>query len=229
MPKVLRDNAVLLTSLFLAVLVISLALPPLALFKLGLENPALVRHGGFWHMLAAPPSSFLDALAFERPLILEGQYWRLLTAHIVHLNINHALMNAAGLGLLGYYFRRDFSFGGWAGLLLVSMLTISAGLWWGQPWLVGYAGLSGVLHALLYAGLVVTWKEMPRLNSLVLALLVGRLVWEHSPGYDPLYLQAVINGRVIPAAHFYGAMTGLAWGLATLWWQRRQRLRAAAA
>lgn len=225
MPKVflacLCRNAVFLLSLLFAIVILILALPPASLLQQALAHPALLGHAAYWQALAAPPPHSLDLLAYERPLIAQGQYWRLLGGHIVHLNINHALMNCAGLLLLAYYFRRDFSPLSWFGLILVSMLSISAGLWWGLPWLIGYAGLSGVLHALLYAGLIVTWRELPRANSIVLALMIGRLFWEHSAAYDPMYLEGVIHGRVIPAAHFFGAMTGAAWGLLTVFWPRR--------
>jgi len=141
------------------------------------------------------------------------------TGHLIHLNVHHALMNGAGLVMLGLYFRRDFSLLAWVGLIVLSCFTISAGLWWGQPQLIAYVGFSGVLHALLYAGIIRTWKEMPAINAVVLALLLGRLVWEHSAAYNPAYLMGWIHGLVAPAAHFYGAITGLVWGLVSVWWR----------
>lgn len=182
----------------------------------------------FMLLLALWPGS-LPALGYERGLIAEGELWRLLSAHLVHLNLNHALLNMSGLLMLGYYFRHDFSPASWLGLIALAGLVISAGLWWAEPALRGYAGFSGVLHALLYAGLVRTWKEMPWLNSLVLALLLGRLCWEHSAYYDENYLRGLINGRVIPNAHLFGALTGLAWGLATTGWSALRPGRAQSA
>jgi len=234
MLKAVRANAVFAVSLILAVLVLVLSLPS-AGFVRPVPPPAGVFSLSYWHVFAAQLNlwlilspQLLNTLSYIRPL-LGSECWRVLTAHFMHLNEHHALMNAAGLGMLGYYFRHDLSLRSWLGLMVVSSLTISLGLWLWQPQLIGYVGLSGVLHALLYAGLVRTWKEMPWINSLVLALLLGRLVWEHSPAYDPNYLQAWIHAPVAPAAHFYGAMTGLAWGLCSLVldWRRARALPAA--
>ena len=37
-----------------------------------------------------------DALAYRRELILEGQWWRLLSGNFLHTNIWHLAMNLAG-------------------------------------------------------------------------------------------------------------------------------------
>ena len=224
----IRSNAVFTASLILAVLILLLSLPsagfirpvppPAGLFSLAYEHLFLAQ---FNQWLTLPPH-WLNLLSYIRPL-LASQCWRLLTAHYMHLNEHHALMNALGLIMLGYYFRDDFSLRSWLGLMLVSSFIISLGLWRWQPQLIGYVGLSGVLHALLYAGLIRTWREMPWINSLVLALMLGRLVWEHSPAYDPNYLQAWIHGAVAPWAHLFGALTGMVWGLGGLLLERRHK------
>ncbi len=166
-------------------------------------------------LLALWPAS-LPALAYEPAAMAAGEWWRGLSGQVVHLNFNHALMNAAGLAMLGLYFNRDFSLRAWLGLMLAAGLVIALMLWWREPGLSRYAGFSGVLHALLFAGLIRTWRELPWINSLVLLVLLGRLVWEQSPGYDPLYLVDWIGGRVMPTAHLGGALAGLAWGLLSL-------------
>lgn len=220
MRNAVSANAVLLFSIVLALLMLLLCLP------LSGWTVAMPLHVslGWWrqyaghvdYLFSRTPAD-INALAYERPGLAAGQYWRLLTGHLIHLNMHHALMNSAALVMLGLYFRHDFSLPAWAGLILLSCLSISLGLWWGQPQLMAYVGFSGVLHALLYAGVIRTWKEMPRINSVVLALLFGRLVWEHSALYNPAYLMGWIHGLVAPAAHLYGALTGLAWGLLSLW------------
>jgi len=219
MRNVVRANAVFLFSIALALCMLLLSLP-----LAGWSQPWPLHLSLAWwqqyaahvdYLLARTPAD-INALAYERPGLAAGQYWRLLTGHFIHLNMHHALMNAAALVMLGLYFRHDFSLPAWVWLILLSCLTISLGLWWGQPQLLAYVGFSGVLHALLYAGIIRTWKEMPRINSVVLALLFGRLAWEHSALYNPAYLMGWIHGLVAPAAHFYGALTGLAWGLLSL-------------
>ena len=80
--------------------------------------------------------------------------------------------------------------------------------------LTHYVGLSGILHGLLILCLLLGWRGNPVLHSVVLAVIVGRLVSEHMPGYDVDYLQSWINGRVYVNAHLYGAISGVVlWGL----------------
>jgi rhomboid family GlyGly-CTERM serine protease len=224
MWNAVRANAVFLFSVLLAVLLLLLCLPGSEGWSVDWSQHA---SSAYWqnyraHLeyLGTRTPSNIDDLAFERVPLAAGQYWRLITGHFIHLNLHHALMNSAGLVMLGLYFRRDFSLPAWIGLILLSSLTISLGLWWTQPGLVAYVGFSGVLHALLYAGILLSWKEMPRINAVVMLLLVARLAWEHSPAYDPAYLAGWIHGLVAPAAHFFGALTGLAWGLVCLYRQR---------
>jgi rhomboid family GlyGly-CTERM serine protease len=231
MPNAVRPSAVFPVSLILAVLILLLSLPSAGIVRPLAPSSQLAsleygrEYGRLWlaqldQWLSLSPT-LLDRLAYIR-VLLGSEWWRLLTAHFIHLNLHHALMNAAGLAMLGYYFRHDLSLRAWLGLMLLSCLTISLGLWLWQPQLIAYVGFSGVLHALLYAGLILSWKDMPRVTSIVLVLLLGRLVWEHSPAYDPNYLQGWIHAQVAPAAHFFGALTGTAWGLASLWRERRR-------
>lgn len=224
MWSVVRRNAVFVSALVLALVLLALCLPGSG--WLDGWRPAGISTGPrYWlnhvQFLAGRSPGLINAYAYERPPIVSGEWWRLLTGHFMHLNLHHALMNGAGLVLLGLYFRRDFSLAGWLGLTAASCLTISAGLWWGEPDLMAYVGFSGVLHALLYAGIIQSFREMPRVNAAVLAVLVARLCWEHSAAYNPGYLMGWIHGLVAPAAHLYGALTGTIWGLVTVWLRGR--------
>src|ERR1700745_2647345 len=47
-------------------------------------------------------------LRYDRDAIIDGQWWRLLTAHVVHLDLEHATLNGLGLALLWALFARDY-------------------------------------------------------------------------------------------------------------------------
>ena len=48
-----------------------------------------------------------QAMSFERSAIATGQWWRLLSAHFVHLDTEHAVLNGLGVVLMWALFVRD--------------------------------------------------------------------------------------------------------------------------
>ena len=52
------------------------------------------------------------ALRYEREAVLQGEYWRLLTGHLVHGTWLHLLLNGAGLGLVAALFPTAITPGG---------------------------------------------------------------------------------------------------------------------
>src|ERR1700721_3485005 len=57
--------------------------------------------------------SVSQLLRYDRSAIAAGGWWRLLTAHIVHLDVHHLLLNELGLGLMGWLFGRAYAAGEW--------------------------------------------------------------------------------------------------------------------
>jgi rhomboid family GlyGly-CTERM serine protease len=145
------------------------------------------------------------ALRYEREAVLQGEYWRLLTGHLVHGSTRHLILNAAGLALIAALFPRDYSWRAWLLIGLLSLLAIDLGFVFYEPQLLWYVGLSGVLHGALAAGAIAWWRHEPKLLALVLsAILVGKLAWEQWHGALPLSgdLPVVVD------AHLYGALGG---------------------
>jgi rhomboid family GlyGly-CTERM serine protease len=177
----------------------------------------------FFIVMAYWPAA-TDLLRYQRQEIANGQLWRLFTGHFVHLGIAHALLNSTGAILLAFFLSRDISVRDWWVITLTAPFVISAGLWLKQPQLISYVGFSGVLHGLLYFGVIRLLPVMPWLAGSVLLLLVSRQVWEQTSAYNPYYLQDFIHGRVMPDAHLWGAVTGSVWALWTL--LRDSRLKA---
>ncbi|MBL8266755.1 rhombosortase [Steroidobacter sp.] len=145
------------------------------------------------------------ALRYEREAVLQGEYWRLLTGHLVHGSGQHLALNAAGLGLIAALFPDDYSWREWLLVALFSVLAIDIGLVFYQPQLDWYVGLSGVLHGALAAGAVAWWRhESPRLALLLSGIFVGKLAWEQWHGALPLSGDLA----VVVDAHLYGALGG---------------------
>jgi len=146
------------------------------------------------------------ALRYERAGLAAGQYWRLVTAHLVHLDVRHALLNSLGLALMWALFARDYSPRQWLVVVLLSMAAIDAGLWLADSTVVWYVGSSGVLHGVMAAGTVAHLRAGEREGWILAVVLVMKLAYEQWFGALPL------SGRdpVVVDAHLYGVLGGAA-------------------
>lgn len=144
-----------------------------------------------------------NALVWQREALNQGECWRLLSAHLVHLSPRHLAMNLLGLWVATELWCESLSVVQWMTLLLISALGVSGLLWLLQPQLQWYAGLSGVLHGLWSGGAAYQWiVERKKIGLLaLLALLIRLLIGEQVSSEFP----------VIAEAHWYGACSGLLW------------------
>ena len=160
-------------------------------------------------------------LQYQREAVLQGEYWRLVTAHLVHGNTHHLLLNSAGLGLIGWLFYDDgYSWRAWLLIALFSMLAIDLAFVFFEPQVDWYVGLSGVLHGALVAGAMTWWRCQPKWLALLLSTyLVGKLAWEQRYGALPL------SGDmpVVVDAHLYGSIGGALAGF-ILWVQAHRQV-----
>lgn len=152
------------------------------------------------------------ALRFERSGIAEGELWRLLTGHLVHLGWQHLLLNLAGLGLVWFLVGSYLSIAAWLATLGAIVLCMDLAFWVLNPELNWYVGLSGVLHGLLLAGLVCGWRRAPLESGLLSAVVAAKLAWEQVAGALP-GSELAAGGPVVVDAHLYGAAGGLLAGV----------------
>jgi rhomboid family GlyGly-CTERM serine protease len=148
-------------------------------------------------------------LRYDRGGIAAGGWWRLLTAHIVHLDAHHLILNELGLVLVWALFAQDFDAVEWCAIVLAGALAISSGLWWLSPKVGWYVGASGVLHAMMAAGSAKHLAERTWDRWILFFGLCIKLAWEQLGGHAaPL---------VVVDAHLYGAASGFALGAALSW------------
>ncbi len=145
------------------------------------------------------------ALRYQREPLAHGEWWRLLSAHLVHLSFEHALLNGAGLLLLWVLFARAYSPRRWAWILLTSVLIIDAGLWFLRPAVEWYVGASGVLHGALAAGALAFYRRGDGAGAALLLLLVVKLAAEQYGGAS-LFMHDL---PLVPDAHLFGVLGGL--------------------
>jgi rhomboid family GlyGly-CTERM serine protease len=178
-----------------------------------------------------------DALVhfrYDRTALLSGQWWRVITGHLVHLNAAHLAFNLFGLFLICELLWRDLSWKHGCALLFFSATATSALLWWLHSDLAWYAGLSGVLHGLWTGCALSGWWSMQARGEIApigsaltkeralpmrsafsryffmgaLILLALKLGLEAAYGPSP-HTERMIEGSVISVAHLYGALAGI--------------------
>ncbi|HUT40120.1 MAG TPA: rhombosortase [Gammaproteobacteria bacterium] len=156
----------------------------------------------------SPAADALQALfRYERAAVLDGQWWRLFTAHWVHLGSLHLALNLLALLLVLLLCRPAMSTLQALVCLLLYAPLVSLGLLLFNPDIDWYAGLSGVLHGLL----VTCGWLLVRSRPAAILLLAGVLVklfaeqsgaWSSGTGHW-------LGEPVIVDAHLYGAVAGL--------------------
>ncbi len=150
--------------------------------------------------------SVAELLRYDRAAIAAGGWWRLLTAHIVHLDVHHLVLNELGLVLVWSLFADAFDAVSWTLIVLAGALAISCGLWWLSPRVVWYVGASGVLHSIMAAGAAKHLAAREWDRWILIVCLGVKLAYEQFGGHEP--------PMVVVDAHLYGAVAGFLVGAA---------------
>jgi len=146
------------------------------------------------------------ALRYERSAIEAGQWWRLLTAHFVHLDLEHTLLNSLGVVMMWALFARDFRPGQWVLIAAVIVIAIDVGLGFWDTGIHWYVGASGALHGFMAAGTLAHVRRGD-LDGWILAIfIVLKLGYEQWSGQLPFSDSTV---PVVVNAHLYGALGGI--------------------
>jgi len=169
----------------------------------------------------------------ESDLVMQGQWWRLVTGTFVHLTILHIVLNMWCLWNLGLFGEPLL---GKRGLVAVYLLTGTAGMMLSYGWslvhdqdamVVGASGavfgIAGILIVLLSnRGLSVPWKELRGLRRQVIFFAVANLAIGMTPQLlgmasaeqlNRVHLDPASLPRIDNNAHLGGFLSGLALGL----------------
>jgi len=167
-------------------------------FTLGLAGVMLLL---YWFAGPAPAS-----WVYERSAIAAGEWWRLLSAHLVHSDGEHLLWNLAALLIIGFLLERRSPALLLSGLL-TGMAAVDGWLWFGLPELQRYCGLSGVLNTWLALLLYILWRETRQpMVVLVAGACVAKLLVELSTAEALFTATAWIS---VPSAHLAGVLAAI--------------------
>ena len=153
----------------------------------------------------------------QRAALAAGQWWRLWSGHLVHLDARHAAVNLAALALLAVAASRMRCLAALLGASALMMPLASLGLLLADPGLQWYAGLSGLLHA--WAAWLLL-RHGGATGTAGLCLLAAKLLWETLPG------TAGAAGGSFPVAleaHRIGIVAGLLLAAPAAWRRRPRR------
>jgi rhomboid family GlyGly-CTERM serine protease len=145
---------------------------------------------------------------YERAAVASGEWWRLLGAHLVHLDAHHALLNAAGFALLWALFARSYRPAQWAIAVALILAAIDSGFWFLAPRLQWYVGASALLHGIFACGALAMIRRRETLGWVAATVFVAKIAWEQWHGALPL-----TPGPVVTESHLYGAIGGALAGL----------------
>jgi rhomboid family GlyGly-CTERM serine protease len=159
---------------------------------------------------------FSDAFIYWQADLLH-QFWRLWTAHWVHVGWIHYVLNMLAFACLPFIFPR-VKVWHFVALLLLLPPLISLSFYYGFPEIEAYAGLSGVLHGayVAVAGVHLLDKKERNFAALVLFLLLAKLIWENTIG--SVGTAELIGSPVLVEAHLLGVIWGVMIAIVYILW-----------
>ncbi|MDX2320538.1 MAG: rhombosortase [Moritella sp.] len=149
----------------------------------------------------------ITALDYNRELILNGEYWRLLTGNFNHTNIYHLTLNLTALAVIAGLHYRYYSGVAYTSLILLLSIGVGAGILWLSPSTQLYVGLSGVLHGMIIVGAIL---DITKHYYSGYILIIGTIikVLNEQLFNSPIEMSQLIEATVLTDAHLYGLVTG---------------------
>ena len=145
---------------------------------------------------------------YDRAEIAGGEIWRLVTGHLVHLSWGHTWLNVIALLLMTLLLDDLMRAHDWIIAFLFAAATIDAGLFFLEPGVAWYVGLSGSLHGVMIVGAVAMLRSNSTMAIVLLIGIASKLMWEQWLGPIPLS-ESTSGGTVLVDAHLYGAIGGI--------------------
>ncbi len=149
---------------------------------------------------------------FQQDWFQQAEFWRIITAHWIHFNWQHLLLNGLGLVLCVAIARPTWSMNRWIVYNILLAIGISMLFTWLNPELDWYVGYSGVLFGVFLLAAIELFK-----TERVIALLLGigvciKVILEQSSSVT-VTSSEFIGVPVIIDAHLYGLLLAVVMAL----------------
>ena len=143
---------------------------------------------------------------------LEGQYWRIFTAHLSHFNTQHLVMNMLGMSLCLLIFGRDLHVKHWLINFCIAAFVSSSALLLIYPASYTYVGFSDILHSWIMLGAFAMACKDRWLGLSVIGLMLAKVILEQLDVF--VMTQSGVNSANISTeSHFFGTLTGMVYGI----------------
>lgn len=154
------------------------------------------------------PDHWVDRLNYQPTALRHGEWWRLLTANLLHTNHWHLLLNLTGLSLLWLLHGQHFNTNRYVLWLLLAGMLTNLLLLLIMPELDRMVGLSGALHAMVVLGALADIRRKDRTGWLLLLLVLAKVGHEQLQGADS-QLADLIAAQVAVDAHLAGVVAAM--------------------
>jgi len=159
-------------------------------------------------IIYAITANSITTVDYNRELIINGEYWRLLSGNFNHTNIYHLLLNVTALAVIGGLHYRYYSSGTFILLILLLSLGVGVGILLLSPGTQLYVGLSGILHGIIIVGAIIDVSKRYYSGYVLIIGTVIKVINEQLFN-SPVEISQLIEAKVLTEAHLYGLVTGL--------------------
>jgi rhomboid family GlyGly-CTERM serine protease len=146
-------------------------------------------------------------LLFLRENIQQGEIWRIWTGNLIHSNYYHLGLNLSGFWLFVLIFKELINTTQLIVSLVILITAVGSGLYFLNPELYWYAGLSGVLYGLFIIGAMYALLDKDFITGISIIIVIPvKIIWDylHNTGQTNADL---IGVPVSTDSHLYGIST----------------------
>lgn len=145
---------------------------------------------------------------YRRAAVLNGQWWRLITANLVHFSAYHLGANILGLSLIWIIGNTYASGREMLLLLTLTSLCLCLSLLAFFPDIAYYAGLSGALHGLIVYVALCSVARKEWFGGVLMIGVIAKNIHETLTGASAL-MEGLVGAPVLLESHLLGALLGM--------------------
>ena len=141
----------------------------------------------------------VTTLRYERTSVQQGEWWRLVSANLVHGNGWHWLLNAASASFQFWLFQGIGNRRWWWAVSLICLPANVLGMHWFSPGVSWYVGMSGALYGTaVFGGLLLLANREWLIGGVLSVYLLAELIT--IPVAVDAHLWGLVTGYVVAAA-----------------------------